>query len=719
VMLAQAIALENQHIKNPKIILVTDRIDLDTQLTETFQKCGKYIENAVTGQRLTELLESKSDAIITTVINKFEAAVKKAKQPFTSPDIFVLVDEGHRTQYGSFNIQMQKALPNACFIAMTGTPLMKKEKSTASKFGGIIDTYTVDKAVKDKAVVPILYEGRHAFQKVNENPIDTFFAMISEPLTDYQKADLKKKFSRADQLNIADQKIYSIAWDISIHFRDNWQNTPFKAQLVCQNKLSALKYKQYLDEIKIVSSEVVISAPDEREGEESAYGETPDVVKSFWMKMMDEHGNEKKYLKNVINRFKKLSQPEIIIVVDKLLTGFDVPVNTVLYVTRNLKEHTLLQAIARVNRVFPGKDYGYVIDYYGILGELDEALTTYSGLEDYDEEELSGTLTNVNEEIKKLPQRHSELWDIFKSLTNKKDVEAYENLLRDEAVRAKFYDKLTAYTKTLKVALSSLQFHKETEEKTLTRYKEDAAFFLKLRASVTQRYSDTVNYKQYESQIQNLIDKHIQTDKVEIITDLVNIFDKEQFAKEVEKVTGLAAKADRIASRTAKTITEKMDEDPAFYKKFSEMLKDTIRSYEQHRISESEYLQKVKDIMNSVLTHTDTEIPKALTGKDAAKAYFGFVMESLTDKIKDVTILKSIATDTALTIDNIINKSVLDNGKPIVDWQFKHNITGKLQIEIGDFLIDEVRDKHDIPLTFDEMDVIADGCIGVAKILLK
>ena len=265
VMLAQAIAL-NKNIQNPKVILVTDRVDLDNQITETFRKCAKFCDNATTGQRLVELLEGKSDAIVTTVINKFEAAINKIKKPFTSPDIFVLIDEGHRTQYGTFNIQMQKTLPNACFIAMTGTPLMKTEKSTALKFGGIIDTYTVDKAVKDKAVVPILYEGRHAVQKVNESPVDTFFSMISEPLTEYQKADLKRKFSRADQLNKADQKVYAIAWNISLHYRDNWQGTGFKGQLVCQSKEASIKYKNYFDEIGIVNTEVLISPPDEREG---------------------------------------------------------------------------------------------------------------------------------------------------------------------------------------------------------------------------------------------------------------------------------------------------------------------------------------------------------------------------------------------------------------------------------------------------------------------
>lgn len=719
VMLAQAIAMEPS-IRNPKIVLVTDRTDLDDQITKTFRKCGKFVDNATTGQRLVELLESNSDAIITTIINKFNAAVKKIRKPLESHDIFVLVDEGHRTQHGTFNIDMQKTLPNACFIAMTGTPLFKKDKNTATKFGGVIDAYTVDQAVKDKAVVPLLYEGRLALQDVNASPIDTFFGMISEPLTEYQKADIKKKFARYDHLNSAEQKMRMIAWDISYHFRDNWQGkTPFKGQLVCDKKINAIKYKEYLDEIGIVTSEVLISPIDEREGEESAYEKSSEKVNQFWKRMMDEHGNARSYEKNIINRFKNQKDPEIIIVVDKLLTGFDEPKNTVLYLTRNLQGHKLLQAIARVNRVYPDKDFGYIIDYYGVIENLDDALQMYSSFEDFDEEDLVGTLTNISEEIKKLPQKHSDLWDIFKTIANKRDAEAYQQLLKDEAIRVLFYDKLAAFAKGLKLALSSIQFHKEVEEKVINRYKEDLTMFLKLRLAVVERYSDEIDYKQYEGQIQKLIDTHITTEKIETITELVNIFDKDKFQQEVENTTGKAAKADKIASRTAKHITEKMDEDPAFYKKFSQMLKETIADYEAKRISEAQYLSRVQDIMNNVLAHTDNDIPEQLNERDVAKAFYGLTFEALSEKIQDDAVCKEIATQAALQIDDLIQASVLENGKPIVDWQYKTNITGKLIIEIGDYLIDEVRDKYNVDLSFKDMDKIAEDCIEVAKIRYK
>lgn len=714
VMLAQAIAMESS-IVNPKIILVTDRTDLDAQITGTFRKCGLEVDNAKTGSQLVELLHTESDTVVTTIINKFETAVKRIKIPLLSNNIFVLVDEGHRTQHGTFNIEMQKTLPNACFIAFTGTPLFKKDKSTLSKFGTIIDSYTVDQAVKDKAVVPLLYEGRHAMQEVNAAPLDNFFNMVSEPLNDIEKADLKKKFSRADQLNIADQKIYAIAWDITNHYIKNFQGTKFKGQVVCQSKAAAVKYKNYLDEIGKVTSEVIISPPDEREGEDSAYGTTSDLVKTFWHKMMDEHGTPHKYQKNIVNRFKNDDEPELIIVVDKLLTGFDAPNNIVLYLTRKLLGHTLLQAIARVNRVSPDKDYGYIIDYYGVLEELDSALKLYSAFSDFDEEQLQGTLTNINEEIEKLPQTHSDLWQLFSSISNKKDAEGYQQLLRDEALRNKFYEQLSKYARILKLALSSIAFHQETEEKRIAKYKEDLSFFMKLRAAVASRYSDKIDFKKYEGQIQKLIDTHIPSSDVVTLTELVNIFDREAFEEEIEKVTGKAAKADMIASRTAKHISEKMDEDPAFYKRFSQLIKETIDDYLQGRIDETIYLQKIKEAKEAVLSRTDSSIPTSLEDKEVARAFFGIAVEEFDSRIDDKETIFKISEELALQADDIIL------GLRRVDWSTKSgtDIQKKMIFLIGDFIIDHIRDQYNMKLSFQDIDKIAERIVEVAKIRYK
>ncbi len=720
VLLAQAIA-QMQEIPSARIVMVTDRTDLDSQITSTFKKCGREVMNATTGTHLVELLESKSDAVITTIINKFETAVKRMSRPLTDPNIFILIDEAHRSQYKEMAIKMDKVLPNACKIAFTGTPLMKKEKNTARTFGGIIrPVYTVRQAVEDGAVVPLLYEGRIVPQSVNEGPIDEHFTKVCEALNEYETADLKKKYSRTDFVSQTDQRIYSIAWDISEHFRNNWQGTKFKAMLVVPRKSIAVLYKKYLDEISIVSSEVLITAPDTREGEESSYGETSEAVNAYWDRMMDEHGTPKKYQDNLIARFKNQEHPEIMIVVDKLLTGFDEPKVVVMYLDRKLNGHTLLQAVARVNRVCDDKEFGYIIDYYGVLKELDDALELYSNYDAEEQEAFRETLEPVDTEIEKLPQRYSDLWELFKTIPNKRDLEAYAQSLREEDRRQEFYERLTAYASCLKIALSTREFHVRTSEEEVKRYKDDLNMFVKLRSAVQLRYSDTVDFRQYESQIQKLINFHVTSSAVKPVTELVNIFDTEAFEQEVAKLESNAAKADTIASRTSKFITENMDSDPAFYKKFSQLLKETIAAYEQGRIDEIEYLQRVLKYKDDVLAHTDSELPDELQHNNAAKAYYGLALETYLRVFGDVSIdLKQLALDTAWAFDRIMNRTLIVDGLVLVDWQQKSDIIGRMKIELEAYLIDEVKRKYGIVFPFDDMDVIIDGCVEVAKLWIR
>lgn len=718
VMLAQKIATV---VQNPRIVLVTDRTDLDAQITKTFRKCGKDVENATTGIKLVELLESNTDSVITTIINKFATAIKKIKQPLTDPNIFILIDEAHRSQYKELAIQMNRVLPNACKIAFTGTPLMRKDKNTARTFGGIIKpVYTVKQAVEDHAVVPLLYEGRIVPQFVTEGPIDSFFDRVCEDLTEDQSVDLKKKFSRTDILNQTEQRIYSIATDISEHFSNRWKDAEYKAKamLVTPKKKVAILYKKYLDEIGKVTSEVLITEPDNREGEETAYGETSQEVKEFWKKMMDEHGTPKKYQENLINRFKSDEAPEIMIVVDKLTTGFDEPKVTVMYIDRHLTGAYLLQTVARVNRTHKDKDYGYIIDYYGVLQDLDDALSVYSEYDEEDKKEFLDTLAPVSDKIAELPQRNAELWDLFKTIPNKRDLEAYAQSLRQEDRRHEFYDRLTAFSSVLQLALSTKEFHENTDEKTIERYKEDLRMFAKLRTSVQLRYSDTVDYKKYEARIEKLINRHVESDEVKVITKLVNIFDTENFQKEVDSIVGTAAKADTIASRTSKYIKENMDSDPAFYKKFSQLIREAIEAYEQGRLNDNEYLEKMLQFKEDVLNHTDSELPAELEHNNAAKAYYGIAIENYKRLFPDQPV-KEMALATTKAFDEIIRKSVIVDNAVLVDWQSKSDIIGKMKIDMEDELIDNVKRKYGLEFSFDDMDVIIDGCVDVAKIWIK
>ncbi len=710
VLLAKAIALEPT-LPDAKIVLVTDRVDLDDQLYGTFKNCDTEPVKANTGKELAEHLLDGESRIIAAVINKFETAAAKMQVRLASPNIFVLVDESHRGQYGALHGRMRQAMPNACFIGFTGTPVKNKERDTVDRFGGLIDSYSIRQAVEDKAVVPLLYEGRDVEQNVDRAKVDRWFNLITESLSDKQRADLKKKFATTDQLNQAEQKVREIALDISLHWRDNWQGLPqgYKAQLVTQSKRAALLYKKYLDEWSMVSSEVLISGPDEREGYEEVDADEEDLpeIVSFWRKMMARHGSEDAYNKNVINAFKHGDTPEIIIVVDKLITGFDAPRNTVLYLTRNLKDHTLLQAIARVNRLYEGKDFGYIIDYRGVLQNLNRAFDLYGQLEGYEAGDIEGTITDVASEIAKLPQLHSDLWEGFKSLGQSPDEEAFELLLNEQSLRDEFYERLLKFSKALGIALSSSRFMSETPEKTIQKYRADLRSFSRLRSAVRRRYAEVVDFAEYEGKIQKLLDTHVGTGEVEKVTSLINIFDRQAFQEELEKLGSTSSKADTIAHRTQRTISERMEEDPAFYTKFSEMLLAAIQAFREKRISDREYLARAIEAEEGILNRTGDAVPAMLQNEDGAQAFYGVLHEALAGHLEGETV-KNVAANLALGVDAMFQREI------IVNWVHNTDVENRMRNAIENLLY-EVKDAQKIELTFEEMDEAIERCLGIAR----
>lgn len=709
VFLAKSIALMRT-MPNHKILLVTDRLDLDDQLQKTFINCGRELSHASNGRQLVGYLASKRSRIIATTIGKFETAIERYDQVIDNPDIFVLVDEGHRTQFGIMHANMRRVLPRACFISFTGTPVMKRDMSTVAKFGGLIDTYSIRQAVEDKAVVPLLYEMRLVDQTVEEDRIDDWFERTTRSLTEAQAADLKGKYSTTDQLNKTEQKVRAVAWDVSEHFRNNFQGTGFKGQLVAPDKATALMYKHFLDEFGQVTSEVVISGPDEREGDEELTSEKKLKVLAFWKKMMARYGSEKQYNEQIINTFKKAEDPEIIIVVDKLLTGFDAPKNAVLYITKPLREHSLLQAIARVNRLSEGKDYGFIIDYYGVLGDLDEAINTYSALEGFDARDLEGILTDIGEPIKALPQLYTNLLSTFSTIGNKFDLEAYERLLADEALRDKFYQRLSAYSRNLSIALSSAKFYEQVPAERITQYREALKFFFKLRASVRRRYAEVVDFSEYEPRIQKLLDTYVGTGEVEKLTPLVNIFEQDAFLREVNALQSDAAKADMIAHRTLKTIYERMDEDPVFYRQFSEMIKKTIQDYRNGVIEAAKYLNDATWESEAVRNRTGDDLPEVLATAEVAKAYYGVINEQIglvigKEKVKALT---EDLGRVAIEVEKIIDQY------RIVRWADNIDVQNQMKMAIEDYLF-EVQDAQQIELDFDTIDTILDRVIEIAK----
>ncbi|OHC69589.1 MAG: restriction endonuclease subunit R [Rhodocyclales bacterium RIFCSPLOWO2_02_FULL_63_24] len=718
VMLAKALVLDLD-IRTPRIVLVTDRVDLDKQLGNTFAACGLTPDRAESGRHLVELVADNKAHIVTTLINKFDKALSTRKFQDPSSEIFVLVDETQRTQLGMFAARMRQMFPNACYIGFTGTPLLKREKSDVMRFGGIIHTYAINQAVADGAIVPLLYEGRLVEIEQNKAAIDVWFERHTQGLTLAQKADLKKKYARAEMLNKADQVIYMRAFDISAHFRQNWQGTGFKAQLVAPSKVAALKYKAFLDDIGEVTSEVVISPPDEREGfDDVDDDESTDEVVAFWQRMMKRYGDAEAYETQIVNGFKHGSEPEILIVVSKLLTGFDAPRNTVLYLARSLKEHTLLQAIARVNRLYDDdegrkpKEFGYIIDYAGILGELDQALTTYSALESFEEGDLSGALASINDEVRQLPQRHAELWDVFKTVANRKDEEAFEQHLADEKVRENFYERLSAYARTLAIAMSSEAFITTTPDSRLKGYKADLKRFTNLKAAVKLRYAESIDYRDYEPKLQKLLDTHISANEVLKLNEPVNIFDVAAFQQVLEeqghgKPTG--AKADMIAHATRRAITEHLDEDPAFFEKFSKLIQQAIDDYRAGRISDLEYFKRASAIKDAVVNRKVDDVPVVLHGKDHAIACFGILEPYFGRHVADAAQAKDVAANAAASIWAIVERN------KVVGFWDNLDAQRRTMNEMDDFLYDEIRGTQNIALTTEEMDEIIDRSMQLAR----
>lgn len=718
VMLGRSLALDKDII-NPRIIIVTDRDDLDKQIKGTFKSCELEPVRATSGTHLLELIRNKA-ALVTTIINKFDTATRGSDAADEDANVFILVDESHRTQTGrygghsQFAMKMRRILPKACYLGFTGTPLLKKEKNTLSTFGGLIHKYAIDEAVADGAVVPLLYEGRLVEQQVSGGVIDSWFEKISEGLNDSQKADLKAKFSRMDALAKTSQAIRAKAFDISEHYRQHWQGTGFKAQLVAPSKAAAVRFKEMLDEIGHVTSAIVISPPDDNEGNEEVDKESKDLVRAFWTKMMAQYKTEDEYNRQIIDAFKGSGDPEILIVVSKLLTGFDAPRNTVLYVCKSLREHNLLQAIARVNRLYEGdgaeKQFGFIIDYEGLLGELDKALTTYSAFEGYEASDLVGTVHDVRAEIAKLPQLHNQLWDLFKSIKNKKDMEQFEQFLADEAIRHEFYERLRAFSRCLHISLSSDKLLDVFDETKIDAMKRDWKQFSELRRAVQLRYQETVDVKEFEPKIQKLLDDHVVAMPAETIIEMVNINDPEALNAVIEeRGVSTASKADRIASATRRTITEKMEEDPSFYQRFSEMLAETIRDYREKRISEREYLNNVIDLASKVARKDHGRaIPDAIKGNDDGQAFFG-VLEGSLNKAGGEALAADDVAEISLAIIELIK------AHHIVDVWSNDIAQNNMRNAIDDYFFDTLRDEKGIDLPVEVLDDLEQKVMDLAR----
>ena len=706
VMVAKYI-LEEMRSCNPRVIIVTDRKELDKQIAKTFTHTRLAPARATSGKHLIELINKGSADVITSIINKFNT-VENSGLKNDSRDIFVLVDESHRSNYGSLATKMRTVFPNACYIGFTGTPLMKNEKNTMAKFGKLIHKYTIKDGVEDKAIVPLIYEGKFVDQNVDEENIDLWFNQVTKRLNDAQKADLRDKWSSMKKLASTDARIKRIALDVNLHFIDGYKNTGFKAMLACNFKKDAIRYQKCFKQFGDLTTAVVISAPDMREGATEVDESTDDLVVSFWNKMMDQYGSADDYEESIKNKFID-GEIDILIVCSKLLTGFDAPRTQVLYIDKELKDHSLLQAIARTNRLFEGKDFGLIVDYRGLINKLDSAMEVYSGagLEEFDSADIKGVIVDVMACVSRLRESHSHLCDVFSSIKNKGDTEEIELYLSNAEIRGKFYDALCVFGRALNMVLNSEKAYAAFEKWEITKYQSAFVFYSKLRRSVKIRYADVIDNREYEKQMQNLLDTHMSVAGIKQITNPVDILNKEELEKELEELGSLRSKADAIMSHMTKSIKVNRDENPTYYDSFSKRIKQALEDYKNRVISEAEYLDKMKSIMADYRKGTtNITYPEKIKENVHAQAFYGVITAILDDKI-DINANIDTVSDISLEITSIIKKH------DTVDWQTNKEIHNKIAQDIDDMFY-RLEKGNVFSIDFDTIDKIIENVITVA-----
>lgn len=703
VMFVKAL-IESPHISNPRVIIVTDRKDLDKQIKDTFKNCNlkKEVLQATSGQNLLELIKEKNLAVVTTLVHKFESAAKKKTGLVDSDqNIFVLIDEAHRSQSGVASLEMNRIIPNACYIGFTGTPLMKDEKESWRKFGGYIDKYTIDDALTDKIILPLVYEGRYVDLVQNAEQVDRHVERITEGLNDKNKKELQK-YIGTKIIKDNPQRITEISFDVEKHFIEHFQNTGLKAQVVAPSKYSAILFQKFFETRGNVRTAVIIS-------DETNDGDEEDTHKKEVVAYLDgvrkNHSSVAKYEKDAIDSFKYNEDGiEVIIVVDKLLTGFDAPRNTVLYLAKDLKDHNLLQAIARVNRLYENKKLpktaGYIIDYSENAKNINVAMKLFGN---YDENDVKGTLIDVAEKIQELEESYSLVHDIFKEIKGSSDDEEFLQLLGDAPKREMFYKSLNSFIRNLNECFVLQDFVHEFKH--LDMYKMELKKFMELRKTASLKYADRVDLSEYKQALVNILDKYVDAHGVELLTKQINITDREQFEEAIKELGSDKSKAEAIAAQTQRTITEKMDSDPEFYDRFSRKISEVLQKMREGKLADVAGLGQLKLISEDVVNKRDESLPEIIVSTKGSDIFY----RNLRDCFKNINISEDVYIATALDIFGMVKQEA------IVDWYKNIDVKRRIMNAIDDYLYEVVKKEKGIDLSNEDMKLIISSVLTLAE----
>jgi type I restriction enzyme R subunit len=611
-MLFAAVKLrrEEKKLKNPFIIVVTDRIDLDDQISRTFRNCNfpnpvQIKEKGGTHRKLYDLLSGNVGQTILTTVFLFR---KELKEPISEAEnIIVMTDEAHRSQYGFYALNMRNALPNASFFAFTGTPLDKRDRNTYRHFSPVgeryLDAYSIKNAEDDKEIVRVKYESRLVQLQVVGKTLDQLFEELFHDRTEEEKALLKRKYGTIETLMKAERRIERIVRDIVEHFNDKIRPNGFKAQIVAPDREAVVKYKNELDKLIDPERSVVVMTISNNDSKE-------------WKEKYRLTREQEKKIKEA---FIDPADPlEFLIVCDKLLTGFDAPVEQVMYLDQRLKEHTLLQAIARTNRTFARKNFGLVVDYAGVGRELAEALVIF------DKEDLEGIFTteDIKTELANLAYWHGAAMRFFENINrssgkHQEILQKCMEILEPEDVRMRFDIVFKEVAKSMDFLLP---------DPVVNPFVADFRFLGSIREGAKNLYRDErLTLKDCSKKVEALIHAHIVDTGIEKILEPINITAPD-FRERLESIGSTKAKASHVEYAIKETIAEKIAEDPAFYGSLKDRLEALIAEDREERKNAAAHLKRLLELRDEELRKES--YAKSIGLENAGElAFFGLFSE--------------------------------------------------------------------------------------------
>jgi type I restriction enzyme R subunit len=657
-----------EHVKNARVLLITDRTELDEQIEKVFKGVDEDVYRTKSGRDLIDVLNKSDEWLICSLIHKFGASdevdiksyIKEIQQYLpkgfqAKGDVFVFVDECHRTHTGDLHEAMKALLPGAMFIGFTGTPLLKKDKKKSLEvFGPYIHTYKYDEAVRDGVVLDLRYEARDIDQYItNPAKIDAWFDAKTNGLTDVAKAQLKKRWGTMRKVESSEPRLKIIVDDIlmDMETRDRLKSGHGNALLVSSSIYNACRFYEMFEQKGLAGKCAIITsykpAPGDIKGEETGEGKTEKLRQyDIYRKMLADYFNEsedeamtkvEQFELEVKRRFiKEPGQMKLLIVVDKLLTGFDAPPATYLYIDKQMHDHGLFQAICRVNRLdSEDKEYGYIIDYKDLFKALENSIHDYTGeaFADYDAEDVQGLLAD---RLTKSKEHLEELRESMKALCEPvappKDTINYvhyfcgksgdgDELEDNEQKRVALYKTvaalLRAYADLANEITDAGYSDKEAQE-----IKGEVTYYEKVREEIKLASGDYVDMKVFEPAMRHLLDTYIKADeskKLSAFDDMTLVqLVVDQGERAIEKLPdGLRkdpeAMAEAIENNVRRLIIDQSPVNPKYFEKMSELLEALIKERKEQALHYTEYLARIVALARKVQKpESTTSYPSAV-----------------------------------------------------------------------------------------------------------